>query len=104
MIKLFSFFGLKKHTIKVRENYFRDLGEFQALTNAELAEVRGGSLADNIRAGRIALGWTQEDLAHHLFVTKQAVHNYETGIRTPDLGMLITLATIFHTTLDELVK
>lgn len=46
---------------------------------------------------------TQSGLAEKLNVTRQSVSNYECGDSFPDISILITIADIFHVTLDELI-
>jgi len=46
---------------------------------------------------------TQEKLADYLGVTDKAVSKWETGITTPDLGLILPLARILQVTADELL-
>ena len=57
-----------------------------------------------IRKNRQKFGLTQEGLAKILEVTKQAVSQWETGERKPDIVTLKHLAYIFGCTTDELLK
>ena len=61
------------------------------------------TLRKNICAYRKLLNITQEELSYKLGGSKNLVSNYENGISTPDILMLIKLADIFNITLDELV-
>ena len=49
-------------------------------------------LNDNIRTVRKNRGFTQEDLASRLHVTRQTVSKWEKGISVPDAEMLTRLA------------
>jgi len=46
---------------------------------------------------------TQMELADRLNLTRQAVSRYEHGDSFPDVSILVTIAEIFHVTLDELI-
>lgn len=47
---------------------------------------------------------TQMELADRLNLTRQAVSRYEHGDSFPDISILVTIAEIFHITLDELIN
>ena len=47
---------------------------------------------------------TQEDLAKILNVSRNAISNYETGTRTPDLNVIIELCNHFNIKLDSFFK
>jgi len=46
---------------------------------------------------------TQLELAEKLGVTRQAISKYETGESFPDISIVIKIAEIFNTSIDELV-
>lgn len=46
---------------------------------------------------------TQSELAERLNLTRQAISKYECGDSFPDISILITIANIFHITIDELI-
>ena len=56
-----------------------------------------------LRARRIELHMTQDELAARLFVTRQTVSNYERGTSEPDLDMLRRLAEVLRTDVDSLL-
>ena len=60
-------------------------------------------LAERIRAERCQCGYTQEELAGRLGVTKAAVSKWECGQSAPDIALLPKLASLFSATLDELL-
>lgn len=51
---------------------------------------------------RKARGWSQEDLAARIQVSRQAVSKWETGDAMPDLPKLIALADVLELSLDAL--
>lgn len=60
-------------------------------------------LAERIRAERCRGGYTQEELAGRLGVTKAAVSKWECGQSVPDIALLPKLASLFSITLDDLL-
>lgn len=46
---------------------------------------------------------TQEQMAEKLFVSRQAVSNWENNKNLPDLELVILMSTTFHISLDELI-
>lgn len=54
-------------------------------------------LGKRLRARRMALGMTQDELAAKLFVTRQTISNYERGLSEPDLDTLRRLAEALKT-------
>lgn len=48
-------------------------------------------------------GFSQEELANRLDVTRQTVSKWELGDSTPDMDKLIALGELFEISLDELV-
>lgn len=59
-------------------------------------------LKTRIRELRLASHLTQEQLADRLGITKQAVSQYERGVRQPDYEVLEALADFFNVDLDYL--
>lgn len=62
------------------------------------------ALSNNIRKLREEKGFTQQQLADQLYVSRQTVCRWESGTRTPDLDMAERIAAIFHISLDELTS
>ena len=60
-------------------------------------------LSDNIRTLRKNRGFTQEDLANRLNVTRQTISKWEKGISVPDAEMLSKLAEELETNVGELL-
>ena len=57
----------------------------------------------NLRTLRTERGLSQEKLADMMFVTRNAVSNWESGSRIPDITMLSRLASVLHVPLDMLI-
>ncbi len=62
------------------------------------------TLADKIMQLRRARGWSQEELAERLSVTRQSVSKWESGQSTPDLDKLLQIADLFSVTTDQLLR
>jgi transcriptional regulator with XRE-family HTH domain len=61
------------------------------------------NLSENIIILRKRYGFSQEELANRLHVSRQSVSKWESGQSIPDLDRLIEMAKVFDITLDELV-
>lgn len=62
------------------------------------------NLADRIQQLRKARGLSQEKLAEHLGVSRQAVTKWENGQSTPDVDKIIAMSDFFGVTTDYLLK
>ena len=60
-------------------------------------------LKDNIKAYRLSVGLTQQELGKRIGVGKSTVSMYENGERTPPLDILKSMASIFNINIDALV-
>lgn len=60
-------------------------------------------IAERISTRRKQLGMSQNALASEVGVTKQAISNYEKGIRTPDFEVLDYLSSALKTSLGYLI-
>lgn len=58
-------------------------------------------IAKRIKALREEYNLTQEQLAKELNVSRNAISNYENGIRNPDLNLIIKLCEIFNISLSS---
>ena len=61
-------------------------------------------LADKIINLRKKNGWSQEELAHKLGVSRQSISKYEGAQAVPDLDKILKLSQIFGVTTDYLIK
>ena len=58
---------------------------------------------DLLRLLRKQKGMTMEETAKTVGISRQALSNYERGVRDPSLKILITLSNLYQVSLDELV-
>lgn len=61
-------------------------------------------LADKIMNLRKKNGWSQEELAEKLGVSRQSISKYEGAQAVPDLDKILKLSQIFGVTTDYLIK
>lgn len=62
------------------------------------------NMADRIQYLRKQKGFSQEELADKVGVSRQAVSKWEGEQSTPDLKNIITMSDIFETTTDYILK
>ncbi len=62
------------------------------------------TLAEKILSYRKQAGLSQEELAERIGVSRQAVSRWEMGSVTPDAANLLQLSSLFHVTIDDLLR
>ena len=62
------------------------------------------SLGEVLKQHREECKMTQEFVAESIGVSRQAVSKWETGASDPSTSNLLTLAKLFHTTAEELLR
>lgn len=62
------------------------------------------SLGEQLKKLRESKGFSQEDVAKKIGVTRQAVYKWENDKSYPDIDNLISLSEMYNVTLDELIK
>ena len=67
-------------------------------------EVDTMNIAEKISRLRRQRGWSQEELAERMNVSRQAVSKWESTQSSPDLEKLVQLSELFGVTTDELLK
>lgn len=60
-------------------------------------------LQDKIIVHRKANGWSQEDFADKLHVSRQAISRWENGTALPDAQNILQISKLFHITTDYLL-
>lgn len=61
-------------------------------------------VSKNLRRLRKEHGFTQEDLAKELGISRQAVSKWETGNAIPDLEAFLNLSKLYHISMNDLVE
>ena len=62
------------------------------------------TLGEKIQSLRKKNGWSQEELAEKVYVTRQTISNWENGKSYPDIHSLLLLSNLFGISLDQLIK
>lgn len=61
-------------------------------------------LSDQLKKYRVLNKFTQEDLAQHIHITRQAISRWENDLSEPDLTTLKKMADLYNIQLEELVN
>ena len=61
-------------------------------------------VADKIKNARIQKGYTQEQVAENLLVSRQTISNWENGKSLPDIISIIKMSELYELSLDEMMK
>ncbi|QBP41967.1 helix-turn-helix domain-containing protein [Paenisporosarcina antarctica] len=59
---------------------------------------------EKLKSERKNKGWSQEDLAEKLFVSRQSVSKWETSQNYPSIEVVIKVSDLFGVTIDELLR
>ncbi|WP_062050763.1 helix-turn-helix domain-containing protein [Bacillus sp. JCM 19034] len=60
--------------------------------------------SNKLKIEREKRGWSQEELAQKLFVSRQSVSKWENGKNYPNIEVIIELSNLFDITIDALLK
>lgn len=61
-------------------------------------------LANNLKYYREKAGFTQEQVANELRITRQSISRWENGKSNPDLDNLVLISELYQVSLDHLIK
>lgn len=61
-------------------------------------------IGNQIKTYRASMHLSQEELADKIYVTRQTISNWETNKSYPDIHSLLLLSSLFHVSLDQLIK
>ena len=61
------------------------------------------NLSEKIMLLRKKQGWSQEELANHLNISRQSISKWESGQSQPDIDKIILLSQLFQVTTDYLL-
>lgn len=61
-------------------------------------------IGDKIKNARIQKGYTQEQVAENLLVSRQTISNWENGKSLPDIISIIKMSELYELSLDEMMK
>ncbi|QOR67178.1 helix-turn-helix transcriptional regulator [Cytobacillus suaedae] len=60
--------------------------------------------SEKLKVERKNKGWSQEELAEQLFVSRQSVSKWENGQNFPSIEIIIRLSDLFEISIDELLR
>lgn len=60
--------------------------------------------SNKLKSEREKRGWSQEELAQKLYVSRQSVSKWENGKNYPSIEVIIDLSNLFDITIDALLK
>ncbi|MBB6731583.1 helix-turn-helix domain-containing protein [Cohnella zeiphila] len=60
--------------------------------------------AEKLKAERKKMGWSQEELAEKLYVSRQSVSKWENGQNYPSIEIILKVSDLFGVTVDELLR
>lgn len=60
--------------------------------------------SNKLKIEREKRGWSQEELAQKLYVSRQSVSKWENGKNYPNIEVIIELSNLFDITIDALLK
>lgn len=61
-------------------------------------------LANNLKYYREKAGFTQEEVANELRITRQSISRWENGKSNPDLDNLVLISELYQVSIDHLIK
>ncbi len=61
-------------------------------------------LANNLKYYREKAGFTQEQVANELRITRQSISRWENGKSCPDLDNLVLISELYQVSIDHLIK
>jgi transcriptional regulator with XRE-family HTH domain len=59
---------------------------------------------EKLKSERTKKGWSQEELAEKLFVSRQSISKWENGQNYPSIEIIIKISDLFGLTIDELLR
>jgi putative transcriptional regulator len=60
------------------------------------------TILNRVREMRAERGWTQQELADQVGVSRQSINSIENGRYVPSLPLALTFARVFRCTTDEI--
>jgi putative transcriptional regulator len=73
-------------------------------TAVESVLYMGATIQNRIKELRTARGWTQEELAEAVGVSRQSINSIERDRYVPSLELALTFARIFECATDEIFR
>ncbi|AEB28849.1 hypothetical protein CAR_c00980 [Carnobacterium sp. 17-4] len=61
-------------------------------------------LGEKLKSSRVKKGFSQNDVAEELHISRQSISKWENDISYPDLDNLVKLSTYYQVSTDHLLK
>ena len=81
-----------------------DINHKQSYANLESQLYMPPSITNRVKELRTARGWTQEQLAHAVGVSRQSINSIERNRYVPSLELALTFARIFACPTDHIFQ
>lgn len=94
--------NFQTHLVVVNRHFCYDLSRATAEGLNERMNVM--ILAEKIMSLRKKNGWSQEELAEHLDISRQSVSKWESAASIPDLDKILKMSSLFGVSTDYLLK
>ena len=73
----------------------------------DISNKQGGIallLGGKLKSSRVKKGYSQNDVAEELHISRQSISKWENDISYPDLDNLVKLSTYYQVSIDHLLK
>jgi putative transcriptional regulator len=81
-----------------------DIGKTRSYTDMESLLYMGAAIQNRVKQLRTARGWTQEQLAEAVGVSRQSINSIERDRYVPSLELALTFARVFQCATDEIFR
>ncbi len=98
--------GRKRSFTSKKQRLSRNFDGLKKTTVAEFG-MKGGkflNIGKRLKDARIESGYTQEQVAEQLDVSRQTISSWENGRTFPDIVSVVSLSDIYDVSLDVLIK
>lgn len=73
----------------------------------DISNKQGGIallLGGKLKSSRVKKGYSQNDVAEELHISRQSISKWENDISYPELDNLVKLSTYYQVSIDQLLK
>jgi putative transcriptional regulator len=81
-----------------------DIEKARSYTDMESLLYMGAAIQNRVKQLRTARGWTQEQLAEAVGVSRQSINSIERDRYVPSLELALTFARVFQCATDEIFR
>jgi putative transcriptional regulator len=91
-------------SLKIKMTSRLDIPKASRYSELESELYMAPSISNRVKELRTACGWTQEQLAHAVGVSRQSVNSIERSRYVPSLELALTFARIFSCPTDQIFQ